>query len=117
MPKSDQVGLVTGLAWTSVGGTTLEVEANVVEGTGKLELTGNLGNVMKESVFAAMSYIRSRANELGLEPDFYKTKDIHVHFPEGAVRQGRAFGGHYDLHGDRLGADRARGKARYRDDG
>ena len=85
MPKSDQVGLVTGLAWTSVGGTTLEVEANVVEGTGKLELTGNLGNVMKESVFAAMSYIRSRANELGLEPDFYKTKDIHVHFPEGAV--------------------------------
>ena len=82
---SDQVGLVTGLAWTSVGGTTLEVEANVVEGTGKLELTGNLGNVMKESVFAAMSYIRSRANELGLEPDFYKTKDIHVHFPEGAV--------------------------------
>ena len=85
MPQSDQVGLVTGLAWTSVGGTTLEVEANVVEGTGKLELTGNLGNVMKESVFAAMSYIRSRANELGLEPDFYKTKDIHVHFPEGAV--------------------------------
>ena len=85
MPKSDQVGLVTGLAWTSVGGTTLEVEANVVEGTGKLELTGNLGTVMKESVFAAMSYIRSRANELGLEPDFYKTKDIHVHFPEGAV--------------------------------
>ena len=85
MPQTDQVGLVTGLAWTSVGGTTLEVEVNVVEGTGKLELTGNLGNVMKESVFAAMSYIRSRTNELGLDPDFYKTKDIHVHFPEGAV--------------------------------
>ena len=85
MPQADQVGLVTGLAWTSVGGTTLEVEVNVVEGTGKLELTGNLGTVMKESVFAAVSYIRSRTNELGLDPDFYKTKDIHVHFPEGAV--------------------------------
>lgn len=85
MQTADQVGLVTGLAWTSVGGTTLEVEANVVEGSGKLELTGNLGDVMKESVFAAVSFIRSRAAELGIEPDFYKTKDIHVHFPEGAV--------------------------------
>ena len=82
---TDQVGLVTGLAWTAVGGTTLEVEVNVVDGTGKLELTGNLGDVMKESAFAAMSYIRSRAKELGLAPDFYKTNDIHVHFPEGAV--------------------------------
>ena len=82
---TDQVGLVTGLAWTAVGGTTLEVEVNVVDGTGKLELTGNLGDVMKESAFAAMSYIRSRTKELGLTPDFYKTKDIHVHFPEGAV--------------------------------
>ena len=66
-------------------GTTLEVEVNVVDGTGKLELTGNLGDVMKESAFAAMSFIRSRAKALGLAPDFYKTKDIHVHFPEGAV--------------------------------
>ena len=82
---TDQVGLVTGLAWTAVGGTTLEVEVNVVDGTGKLELTGNLGDVMKESAFAAMSFIRSRAKALGLAPDFYKTKDIHVHFPEGAV--------------------------------
>ena len=81
----DQIGLVTGLAWTAVGGTTLEVEVNVVPGTGKLELTGNLGDVMKESAFAAMSYIRSRAKELGLAPDFYKTNDIHVHFPEGTV--------------------------------
>lgn len=85
LPPADTVGLVTGLAWTSVGGETLEVEVNVVDGTGKLELTGNLGDVMKESVYAAMSYIRSRADKLHLPKDFYKTKDIHVHFPEGAI--------------------------------
>ena len=85
LPPVDSVGLVTGLAWTSVGGETLEVEVNVVNGSGKLELTGNLGDVMKESVYAAMSYIRSRTEALHLDPDFYKTKDIHVHFPEGAI--------------------------------
>ena len=85
LPSADQIGLVTGLAWTSVGGEVLEVEVNVMDGTGKLELTGNLGDVMKESVHAAMSYIRSNAAKLGVAPDFYKTKDIHVHFPEGAV--------------------------------
>jgi ATP-dependent Lon protease len=76
---------VTGLAWTSVGGETLEVEVNVMDGTGKLQLTGNLGDVMKESVQAAMSYIRANAEHLGVDSEFYKTKDIHVHFPEGAV--------------------------------
>ena len=85
LPCTDQVGLVTGLAWTSVGGETLEVEVNVMDGSGKLELTGNLGDVMKESVHAALSYIRANAVKLGIAPDFYKTKDIHVHFPEGAV--------------------------------
>ena len=85
LPATDPVGLVTGLAWTSVGGETLEVEVNVAEGSGKLLLTGNLGDVMKESAQAAMSYIRSRAAQLHIAPDFYKTKDIHVHFPEGAV--------------------------------
>lgn len=85
LSSADQVGLVTGLAWTSVGGETLEVEVNVMEGSGKLELTGNLGDVMKESAHAALSYIRANAEKLGIPSDFYKTKDIHVHFPEGAV--------------------------------
>ena len=85
LSAKDEVGLVTGLAWTSVGGETLEVEVNVMDGTGKLELTGNLGDVMKESAHAALSYIRANAAQLSVAPDFYKTKDIHVHFPEGAV--------------------------------
>ena len=82
---ADQIGIVTGLAWTSVGGDTLDVEVNVMEGTGKLELTGNLGDVMKESVKAAISYIRANAEKLSVPADFYKAKDIHVHFPAGAV--------------------------------
>ena len=81
----NQVGLVNGLAWTSVGGTLLEAEANVIPGSGKVELTGNLGNVMKESARAAFTYIRSRAAQLGVDANFYKEKDIHIHFPEGAV--------------------------------
>ena len=85
LPSRDQVGLVTGLAWTQVGGETLEVEVNVMEGSGKLTFTGNLGDVMKESVQAAMSYIRANSEKLKIVPDFYKTKDIHVHFPEGAI--------------------------------
>ncbi len=85
MSGTDPVGQVTGLAWTSVGGETLEVEVNVMDGSGKLELTGNLGDVMKESAHAALSYIRANAQKLGVAADFYKTKDIHVHFPEGAV--------------------------------
>ena len=85
LPSQDEVGLVTGLAWTSVGGETLEVEVNVMDGSGKLELTGNLGDVMKESAHAALSFIRANAHRLGVAADFYKTKDIHVHFPEGAV--------------------------------
>lgn len=83
--NTDQIGLVTGLAWTSVGGETLEVEVNVMDGSGKLELTGNLGDVMKESAHAALSFIRANAEKLHVPVDFYKTKDIHVHFPEGAV--------------------------------
>ncbi|RHR08883.1 endopeptidase La [Pseudoflavonifractor sp. AF19-9AC] len=81
----ERVGVVNGLAWTSVGGELLEVEVNVVPGSGKVELTGNLGDVMKESAQTALTYIRSQADRLGIAPNFYKEKDIHVHFPEGAV--------------------------------
>jgi len=85
MAQKDEVGLVCGLAWTGAGGVILNVEASVLEGSGKLELTGNLGEVMKESARAAVSYIRSRSPELKIDHDFYKNRDIHVHFPDGAV--------------------------------
>ena len=79
------VGVVNGLAWTSVGGEMLQVEVAVLDGTGKVELTGSLGDVMKESAMAAISFIRSRAEKYGINPNFYKEKDIHIHVPEGAV--------------------------------
>lgn len=81
----DEVGVVNGLAWTSVGGEMLKVEAVKMPGTGKLELTGSLGDVMKESARTAYSYIRSISEALPLDMDFYKNTDIHIHFPEGAV--------------------------------
>ena len=81
----DTVGVVNGLAWTAVGGEMLQVEAAVLEGSGKLELTGSLGDVMKESAKAAITFVRAHAAQYGIAPDFYKTKDIHIHVPEGAV--------------------------------
>ena len=83
--KEAEIGVVNGLAWTSVGGEMLQVEAAVFDGTGKVELTGSLGDVMKESAMAAVSFIRSKADKYGVNHNFYKEKDIHIHVPEGAV--------------------------------
>ncbi|WNC16670.1 endopeptidase La [Brevibacillus brevis] len=83
--KKDQVGSVTGLAWTQAGGDTLNVEVSIFAGKGKLTLTGQLGDVMKESAQAAFSYIRSRADEWGIDPEFHEKNDIHIHVPEGAI--------------------------------
>ena len=83
--RHDEIGTVRGLAWTSVGGDTVSVEVNVMEGSGNIELTGSLGDVMKESCMTAVSYIRSCSDYLDIEKTFYKTKDIHIHVPEGAV--------------------------------
>lgn len=81
----DKIGVVTGLAWTAYGGDTLPVEAMIMEGTGKLQLTGKLGDVMQESAKAALTYVRANAGKYGIDLDFYKNKDIHIHVPEGAV--------------------------------
>lgn len=83
--ENNLVGTVNGLAWTSVGGTILPIEISALEGSGKIELTGNLGDVMKESAKTAVSYVRSKSKEIGIDTDFYKTKDIHIHAPEGAI--------------------------------
>jgi ATP-dependent Lon protease len=83
--EQNEVGLVTGLAWTEVGGSILTTEVAIVDGKGKLTLTGQLGDVMQESAQAAMSYVRSRAARLGAPKDFYRNVDIHIHVPEGAI--------------------------------
>lgn len=85
IPAEDSVGVVNGLAWTSVGGTLLPIEISVLNGTGKIELTGNLGDVMKESAKTAVSFVRSHSDDYGIDGVFYKTKDIHIHAPEAAI--------------------------------
>ena len=83
--EEDQVGIVRGLAWTSVGGDTLQVEVNQMPGEGKLQLTGQMGDVMKESAQAGISYIRSVGRQYGVDDDYFEKHDIHIHIPEGAV--------------------------------
>lgn len=85
IPNENQIGVVNGLAWTQVGGTMLPIEISALDGSGKIELTGNLGDVMKESAKTAVSYIRSKSEQYGIKSDFYKTKDIHIHAPEAAI--------------------------------
>lgn len=85
LEKEDKVGLVNGLAWTEVGGELLTIETDIVKGTGKIQLTGQLGDVMKESAMTAISFVRSKADKFNINEDFYKEKDIHIHVPEGAV--------------------------------
>ncbi len=85
LEKEDRVGLVNGLAWTEVGGELLTIETDIVNGTGKIQLTGQLGDVMKESAMTAISFVRSKADKFNIDENFYKEKDIHIHVPEGAV--------------------------------
>lgn len=85
IPAENQIGVVNGLAWTQVGGTMLPIEISALDGSGKIELTGNLGDVMKESAKTAVSYVRSKSKQYGIKSDFYKTKDIHIHAPEAAI--------------------------------
>lgn len=85
--KEDRVGVVKGMAWTAAGGDTLPVESVVMKGTGKLTLTGQLGDVMQESARIAFGFVRANASKYGIDEDFYKTTDIHIHFPEGAIKK------------------------------
>ena len=112
----DQIGIVTGLAWTDVGGELLTIEGVMMPGKGKMTVTGNLRDVMKESISAAASYVRSRAVGFGIEPPLFDRRDIHVHVPEGGDPEGRTVGRRRDGDRDRLGHDRHPGPARCRHD-
>lgn len=104
--SEDQVGVVTGLAWTEVGGELLTIESVMMPGKGRMTVTGNLRDVMKESISAAASYVRSRAINYGIEPPLFDRRDIHVHVPEGRDAEGWSVGRCRDDDVDRVGADR-----------
>ena len=108
----DQVGVVTGLAWTDVGGELLTIEAAMMPGKGKMTVTGNLRDVMKESISAAASYVRMRSVAFGIEPPLFDKRDIHVHVPEGATPEGRSVGGRRHGLRHRFGDDRYPGASR-----
>ena len=95
-----------GLAWTSVGGDTLQIEVNVMPGDGKLQMTGQMGDVMKESAQIALTYVRSVADRYGVESKYFKEHDLHLHIPEGAVPKDRPVRGHHDGDCDALRSDR-----------
>ena len=114
--EKNEIGVATGLAWTEVGGEILVIEATLMPGKGKLTLTGKLGDVMQESAQAAMSYVRSKADEFGIPKNFNRTTDVHVHIPEGRHPEGRPVGGHHAGDDARVGAREAARAAGRRDD-
>ena len=101
--------LLRDLAWTEFGGELLNIEVITTPGTGKVSLTGKLGDVMKESAQAALSYVRQRSAELGLPKNFYQKVDLHLHIPEGAIPKGRTIGRHHDCRGNHFRIDRQSG--------
>ena len=115
--KKDEVGIARGLAWTQVGGDTLQIEVNVMPGKGELVLTGQLGDVMKESAQAGISYIRSVADEYGVAPEFFQEHDIHVHIPEGAGSQGRTLRRNHHGYGNVVRGHSEKSQGGYRHDG
>ena len=114
--RTKNPGVAIGLAWTPVGGEVLFIEASRMAGTGSLTLTGQLGDVMKESARAALSWLRTHARDYGIDPDFFKTAEMHVHVPSGRDPQGRSVGRRHDGGGDGLRAHRPPGARRHRDD-
>lgn len=115
--QTDEIGIVRGLAWTSVGGDTLQIEVNMMPGKGELELTGQLGDVMKESAMTGLSYIRSVSERYQIDPDVFKKNDFHIHIPEGAVPKDGPSARYYDGDGASVCADPYAGSRRSGDDG
>ena len=114
--RTREPGVAIGLAWTPAGGDVLFIEASRMAGAGTLTLTGQLGDVMKESARAALAWFRAHAANYGADPDFFKKAEIHLHIPSGAHPEGRTFGRRDHCHGARVRTDAATGSRRHRDD-